>query len=174
VTTHSEVVFRGKRFNIERISATDSRGRQHTREVLRHPGAVVLLPLLDGDRVVMINNFRVSVGRTLLELPAGTVEPNEPHDKTAARELIEETGYRAERIEPFHKFYASPGVMDEQMILYVATGLVEGAPEREAGEEIENRIMTWPEINEAIRKGDIVDGKSLVGLLLYQQIKGIK
>ena len=166
-----ETVYHGKRFNVDRISGIDSHGREHIREVLRHPGAVVLLPLLDDNHVVLIRNFRVAIGKTLLELPAGTVEPNEPHAQTAARELIEETGYRADKIELFHRFYPSPGVMDEQMLLYIAEGLTHGDPAREAGEEIENQIMSWGEIDSAIESGEIVDGKSLVGLLLFQRLR---
>ncbi len=117
----------------------------------------------------MINNYRVSIDRTLLELPAGTREPNEPPEITAGRELIEETGFRAGRIELLTKFYASPGVMDELMWMYVATDLTPGDHARESGEEIENRIMNWSEVRHALADGQIQDAKSLVGLLYYLQ-----
>ncbi len=163
-----ETVYHGKRFNVEKLTGVDERGKSFTREVVRHPGAVVVLPVLDDNHVVMIENYRVAVGATLLELPAGTREPNEPPEVTAERELIEETGYRAGRIERFHSFYASPGIMDEEMILYLATDLTPGEPERESGEEIENRVLTWDEAMQALSSGRIKDAKSIVGLLLYR------
>jgi ADP-ribose pyrophosphatase len=105
-----------------------------------HPGAVVVLPLLDADTIVMIRNFRPSVGATLLELPAGTLEADEPAEACAGRELIEETGYRAGRIEPLVDFYTSPGVLSERMFAFVARELSHVGQQLDEGEEIE----VWP------------------------------
>lgn len=105
---------------------------------------------------------------TLIELPAGTREPHEPPEQTAHRELIEETGYEAARLEPLHEFYLSPGILDERMHLFLATGLREVGANREVGEEIENLVVPWSEALEMVRQGMIQDAKTIVGILSYQ------
>lgn len=161
------VLLEGARFNVQRIMLTGQDGKQYQREVVRHPGAVVLLPILDAEHVVMIHNNRKTVGETLLELPAGTREPDEQAIVTAGRELIEETGYTAGQLELVHEFYSAPGICDELMHLYRATDLVAGDPQREATEEIENRIVSRQEAKALIADGSIRDAKSLVGLYAW-------
>ena len=149
------------------MTITGSDGKLYEREVVRHPGAVVLLPVLSDNRVVMIKNHRPTVNETLLELPAGTREPTEAAEVTAARELIEETGYRAGKLELIHEFFSAPGICDELMHLYRATDLVEGAPRREATETIVNCIATADQIRNWITTGKIRDAKTLVGLYAF-------
>ena len=161
------MLLKGARFNVHRIMLTGDDGQLYQREVVRHPGAVVLLPILDDGRVVMIENTRPTVGETLLELPAGTREPEEEAVVTASRELIEETGYRAGKLELIHEFYSAPGICDELMHLYRATELVAGEPNREATESIVNRIATRDEIRQWIAAGSVRDAKTLVGLYAY-------
>lgn len=161
------MLLKGARFNVHRMTLTDNDGQLYVREVIRHPGAVVLLPILDDGRVVLIENTRPSVGETLLELPAGTREPEEQAIVTASRELIEETGYTAGKLELIHEFYSAPGICDELMHLYRATELVAGDPRREATEVIENRIATKDEITDWIKDGTIRDAKTLVGLYAF-------
>jgi ADP-ribose pyrophosphatase len=138
------------------------------RQVIRHPGSVVIIPMVDEDHVCLIRNFRISVGRTLVELPAGTREPGEAAEETAARELAEETGYRAKSLERLTHFLPAPGILDEQMILYLARGLSEGLPAREAGEEIENLVVPWQEAVAMVKRGEIEDAKTIIGLLLWE------
>ena len=165
---HKEkLVLTGARFNVYEMQLKGDDGKTYVREVIRHPGAVVLLPLIDADRVVMIENNRATVGETLYELPAGTREPKEPADETAKRELIEETGYTAGALTHLHEFYSAPGVSDELMHLYVATELTEGDHQREAVEQITNRIATREEIADWISQGKIRDAKTLVGLYAF-------
>ncbi len=159
------IVFEGIRFNVHEIDVPTADGSPIKRHVARHPGAVVIAPLLDNDRVVLIQNTRATVGKTLMELPAGTREPNEAAEVTAARELIEETGYRAGKLTRALQFYASPGITDELMHLFIAEDLTEGDHAREAGEAIVNRITTWAEIDAMIDRGEFEDGKTLTGLL---------
>jgi ADP-ribose pyrophosphatase len=123
--------------------------------------------LIDENRVCLIRSRRLTVGETLVELPAGTREPNEPPHETARRELAEETGYRAERFEELVSFYPSPGISNERMWLYSAHGLTPGEPKREPNEEIENLVMTWGEALAMVERGEIRDGKTLVALLRY-------
>jgi ADP-ribose pyrophosphatase len=166
-SVNEKVLLQCSRFKVNAIEMTDRNGRQLVREVIRHPGAVVLLPLLDDGRLVMIENYRHTVDETLLELPAGTMEAGEPPELTAARELSEETGYRAAKIEKLHEFYSCPGICDELMHLYIASGLTAGEPDREATEEIENRIVSRYEIAKLIAEGAIRDAKTLVGLYAF-------
>ena len=161
------VLLRGSRFDVHMMHLPGSDGKIYEREVIRHPGAVVLLPLIDRDTVVLIENQRPTVGKTLLELPAGTMEMGEPPESTAVRELAEETGFRAERFTLVHEFYSAPVISDELMYLYVADGLTAGEHDREAVEKIENRIATRSEITEWIRSGKIRDGKTLIGLYAF-------
>ena len=167
----TRVLFRGTRFNIEEVFQQLDDGTLHSRQVVRHPGAVVILPLVADDQVCLIHSFRPAVNKWLLELPAGTLEPNEPPAITAERELIEETGYRAGEVKHVHTFLMSPGILDEKMFFYLARGLQEGDPEREVGEQIENLIYSWAEIDRLLRDGKIEDAKTLVALLWYMRYR---
>jgi len=165
-----EVLYDGRRFRVVQLTQTMPDGSAHLRQVVRHPGAVAILPLLDQERICLVENYRVAVDETLLELPAGTLEPNEPPGETALRELAEETGYRAGRLEHLATFYTSPGILDERMYLFLATELEPGEQALEAGEQIETRICTRAEALQMIREGRIRDGKTLAGLLYYEII----
>lgn len=141
------------------------------RQIVQHPGAVVILPVLADGRVVLIRNFRVSVDEELLELPAGTLEAGEDPQDCAQRELAEETGYRAESWELLTSFFASPGILTERMFLYLATGLAPGDAALEQGEEIETLGVAWETALEMARDGRIHDAKTLVGLLYYASFR---
>jgi ADP-ribose pyrophosphatase len=119
----------------------------------------------------LIYTYRVAIDRWILELPAGTLEPNEPPMVTASRELIEETGYSAATIQHVHSFNMSPGILDERMHFYVASNLTIGAPHREVGEQIANRVYSWSEIDHLIRDGKIEDAKTLVALLWFMRYR---
>src|SRR6186997_1221186 len=131
------------RFRVEEVTQQFPGGKSRTRAIVRHGGAVAIIPMVDADHVCLINNYRVSVDRTLLEIPAGTLEGNHSPLETARRELKEETGYEASSLQQIAWFYLSPGVLDEKMTIFVAEGLTPGNPERELGEEIENRVVPW-------------------------------
>ena len=124
---------------------------------------------MDDGRICFVENFRVSVGRTLVELPAGTLEPGEDPLEAAGRELAEETGFRAARIEPLATFYMSPGVLDERMYLFLATSLTPGRQSLDAGEDLRPLLCTWSETLAMLADGRICDAKSIAGLLYYRQ-----
>ncbi|MGA2619126.1 MAG: NUDIX hydrolase [Thermoguttaceae bacterium] len=166
-----QVLFAGRRFRVEHAVQRMPDGTEHAREVVRHPGAVALVPLLDDGRVCLIENYRVAVAQRLLELPAGTLEPGEDPEHTARRELTEETGYRAGRIERLATFYMSPGILDEKMFLYLATALEPGPMAPDAGEDISVRLVTWDEALAMLRDNCIQDGKSIAGLLYYDAFR---
>lgn len=161
----SELLLHTPRFRVVRESYVDRGGATRTRDIVRHPGAVVIVPLLDDGRVCLIRQYRHSVKETLIELPAGTLEPPEPPLACAQRELIEETGFRATHIEQVHEFFLSPGILDEKMHLFLASGLTAGDPNREAGEEIANALVPLEEAVAMIFRGGIRDAKTIVGLL---------
>src|SRR3954451_17451327 len=167
----SEELLANAKFRVVREKVPSPSGKTKTREIVRHPGACVIVPLLDDGRVCLIRNWRVAVSQTLIELPAGTLEPPEPPQETAKRELIEETGYRAKKIEFLHAFFLSPGILDEKMHLYLATGLTEGETAREEGEEIENWLVPWDQAIAMIFRGEIKDAKTIVGLLWADRLR---
>lgn len=165
-----EVLLSARRFRVVTRVHRTADGRQHAREIVEHPGSVVILPVLEGNRVCLIRNFRIAVDRALFELPAGTLDlPDEDTATAAARELAEETGYRAQSLDHLLSFYVSPGILNERMHLFVATGLSEGPTALEGGEEIERVIVAWDEALAMVRDGRIEDAKSLVGLLYYER-----
>ena len=166
--TNSNILFQGRIFRVEQAVQVTPDGTEHLRQVVRHPGAVVVLPILNDGRICLLRNYRVAVNETLIELPAGTLEPGEEPALTAQRELAEETGYRADRIEHLLTFYMSPGILDERMHLFLAEGLRPGPTALEAGEDIQPLLCSWEEAMELIRRGEIRDSKTLVGLLFYQ------
>lgn len=168
----AEVLLRGSRFDVIAMDLPGRDGQSHRREFIRHPGAVVLLALMDEDTVVMIENERPAVGETLLELPAGTREPDEEVLVTAARELTEETGYRAEDLSVACEFYSAPGLGNELMHLVVAKGLTAGEQQLETTERIETKLMHRDELRELVQACQIRDAKTLIGLqaFLFQKI----
>lgn len=139
------------------------------RDVVLHPGAVVILPLLDDEHVVLLRNYRHAVGQTLWEVPAGTLEPPEPPEEAAVRELIEETGYRAKTWRKLSEFYPSPGILSERMHLFVAEDLTEGTMRPEPDEQLEVHVVPFAQALAWAVDGTIRDGKTLVALLLWNQ-----
>lgn len=167
-----KLLLQASRFKVVEHKLALPNGQTVTREVVVHPGAVTVLPLLEGERVCLIRNFRVAVGKTLIELPAGTIDHEEPPLETAIRELREETGYTATSWHELPPFFMSPGILNERMHLFVAEGLTAGEAAREAGEEIDNLIVPWREAVDMARRGEIQDAKSLVGILTWAQFGG--
>jgi ADP-ribose pyrophosphatase len=163
-----QIVYAGKKVRLER-HRLDTPGGVTFREIVVHPGAVVILPLLDDGRVILIRNYRYAIGQQLLELPAGTLEPGELPMNSAGRELLEETGYLADKLTPLGSFYSSPGVMTEKMICFVATGLTHQGQQLEEGEDIELAPMKFDDALAQIASGDLIDGKTIAALLLYDR-----
>ncbi len=160
------------RFRVEEhVVETAPQQKSVRRQFVIHRGAVAILPLLKDGRVCLIRNHRVAVGKTLIELPAGTLETNEPPRETAIRELQEETGYTATSWRELPAFYMSPGILNERMHLFVAEGLTAGPAAREAGEQIENLLVPWEEAVAMAERGEIEDAKSLVGILLWDRLR---
>lgn len=164
-----EVVLTARRFRVVRIAEAGAAG---TRDVVEHPGSVVVVPLVAPDEVCLVEVVRVAVGATLLELPAGTLDRDEPLAAAAARELAEETGYRAGRITPVGGLWMSPGILRERMHLFVAEDLEPGPQALEPGEQIRTRVVPWAEALAMCRDGRIEDAKTVAALLLCDARRG--
>ncbi len=136
------------------------------REIVRHPGAVVVVPVTDDGRIVLIRNFRISLSEKIYECCAGTLEPGEDPAVCAGRELIEETGYRAATIEPLGWFYTTPGMTDERMHAFIAKGLTHVGQDLEDDESIEVETFPADKVFEMIDRGELRDGKSMTALLV--------
>ena len=169
MTGESKIAYQGSRFSVDVVERTNPDGITRSCEVIRHPGSVALLPLLDDGRICLIRNHRVTVDEALIEVPAGTREPNEAPMATAHRELIEETGYTAGKLSQIASFFPAPGLLDEEMFLFVAENLFEGDAQREPYEEIENLIVPMEEALQMVKDGRIKDAKTIISLLLYSQ-----
>ena len=163
------VIYRGKKIDLALQSVRMSDGTYKDREVVVHRGAVALVPLIDVDYVCLLRNKRYSVGETLIEVPAGTIDAGETADSTAPRELAEETGYRAGKITRIAEWWVSPGVFTERMYLYLCEDLTPGQTEHQPDENLEPMIVRWDEAMSMIHDGRIVDAKTIVALTLCDQ-----
>ena len=154
-------------FSVEHRTYSSPGQETIARDVVVHPGAVVILPILDGHRIVMIRNYRYTIERELWELPAGTIEPEEEPITTARRELEEESGYRAGRIRPLMEFYTSPGILTEQMHAFVATDLTPVGQKLQGGERIVAQPVDAGVVREKLFNGELADGKTIAVLARY-------
>lgn len=161
-TIRSKTVFEGRAFTVtvDEIEEPGGKGKR-TREVVRHGPSSVILALDDAGRVLMVRQYRHAAGLTLWELPAGGVDEGETPAACAKRELIEETGYRARRWKKLVRYFPSPGLLDEDMHVFLATGLQPGASQQEEDESITCKFFTVAEIEQMIRSGRLLDGKTL-------------
>ncbi len=167
-----ETVHVGRRIRVEVNTLTTADGKTIRRDAIRHPGAVVILPILDAEHVVLLRNFRFVIGETLWEAPAGTVEPNEALEVCARRELLEETGYQAAKWRSLGYMYASPGVMDEKLHLFVAEELTPGTARPEPDEQLEPVTVRLDEAIRMCLDGTIRDAKTITSLLLWERLRG--
>lgn len=163
----SKVVFQGRVFGVRRERVIEPGGIEATREIVTHPGSVVVLPVFSDGRILMIRQYRHSVRQYLWELVAGSKDPGESFEKGAHRELNEETGYTARRMRKLLDLFPTPGFVSENMVIFLAEGLKFGKAQPEADEKIELRIFSLHQIEDWIRAGKIRDAKSVAGILYY-------
>jgi ADP-ribose pyrophosphatase len=168
-----EIVHVGRKIRVAVETSTGPNGETIRRDVILHPGAVVILPVLDAEHVVLLRNHRFVVNETLWEVPAGTLEPNEPIEDCARRELIEETGYTADKWTYKGFMYASPGVLDEKLHLFIAEGLTPGIAQPEADEQLEPVTVTRADALRMCFNGEIKDAKTITSLLLWDRLNTI-
>jgi ADP-ribose pyrophosphatase len=171
MSNNQRTLLESRRFTVVEETVAKPDGRIASLQYIRHPGSVAILPLVDNDHVCLIHSRRLTVNKTLIEIPAGTREPNETPLETARRELAEETGYRADQFSELATFYPTPGISDERMWIFVARGLTAGEHAREANEEIENLVVGWSDALKMLEQGEIEDSKTMVALLTYDRIR---
>ena len=163
----AERLLQAVKFEVRAVDITQRDGSTRRREVVVHPGAVIILPVFDDGTIAMIRNERFAVGETLWELPAGTLEAPEPPIECAKRELIEEAGYEAGTIEPLSDFYTCPGICTERMYAFVASDLKHVGQQLEPSEKITVEIVPMKRAVKLIEAGEIRDGKTIATLLHY-------
>ncbi|KAA0216512.1 MAG: NUDIX hydrolase [Leptolyngbya sp. PLA3] len=163
------ILLRDRAYDVAQVTLQFRDGSSRTRGIIRHRGAVIVLPLLDDGRIVLIRNHRWVVGRTLVELPAGGLEVGEEPIVAAARECAEESGFRPQSVEHLGDFYTSPGFSDERMYAFVARELSPVGQHLEIDESIEVCPVSAGEALDMIDRGHIVDAKTIVALLLAER-----
>jgi ADP-ribose pyrophosphatase len=161
-------IYSGKRFDILSVDVPHPKKGFIQRDLISHPGAVVILPFLDEDTLILIRNDRYVVQKTLWELPAGTLEKDEPIELCAARELEEETGYRTEKLEFLFHFFPSPGICNEVLYVFLAKDLTLHAQKLDETETIVPAKVVFSKAIEMIRTGEIIDGKTICALFYFK------
>ncbi|MCL5948556.1 MAG: NUDIX hydrolase [Actinobacteria bacterium] len=164
--------FAGTRISVVHMGITAPGGEKYVREVVKHPGAVVIVPVSANGEVHLLRQYRAPVGENLVEIPAGTRDvPGEPPEQTAHRELKEELGLVADTLTLLGRVYNSPGFCTEETYIYLATGLHQYEAEREGPEEMYMEVLKLP-LDEAIglcTTGAIHDAQTIIGLMLAQR-----
>ncbi|HLZ11982.1 MAG TPA: NUDIX hydrolase [Candidatus Acidoferrum sp.] len=163
----SETLYQGPVFGLRRDELIEPTGLRTKREVITHPGSVVVLPVLPDGRIVMIEQYRHATKQFLLELVAGRMEPGEDPKQAAARELAEETGYKAKKLKVFLDVFPTPGFLEERMFLLLASDCVAGQASPEDDEKIVCTLHEPAKLEQMIHRGKLHDAKSVAGLLYY-------
>jgi ADP-ribose pyrophosphatase len=172
----SKLSYKGKVFSVFTDKVEETGGLVHTRDVIRHNGSVVILAVDESKNpadpdIILIRQYRHAASQFLIELPAGRVDANEATLAAAKREMIEETGYRAKRWTLLTRYFASPGFLGEWMQIYLARDLREGVSAPEPDENIEVFRLTLSEALALVAANKIHDGKTLIGLMLYDSAR---
>jgi ADP-ribose pyrophosphatase len=163
----SKLIYQGRVFGVRRDDVVEPTGVRTTREVITHPGSVVVLPVLPDSRIVLVRQYRHAARQFMWELVAGRMERGETPRRAAAREMIEETGYRAKRFRVFLDVFPTPGFLEERMYILLAEGLTLGEAEPEDDEKITAKAFRRAELEKMIHHGKLRDAKSIAGILYY-------
>jgi len=168
-TIHSEMIFQGKMINLRVDTVQLPDEKVATREIIEHPGAVAIIPITSDNKIIMVRQYRKPVEDFLLEIPAGKLEYNEKTELCARRELEEETGYSAERMEYLFSFYSTPGFSNEIMHLFIAQKLIQGETKPDEDEYLSIECYSLNELLEMIFNGRIKDSKTIIGILAAKE-----
>ena len=164
-----EQVYRGNFLDVRRDVIALPDGSRQTREYIVHPGAVVVVPILDDGRLVMVRQHRYPLGRVILEFPAGKIDPGEDTMRCGLRELAEETGYTARECARAGLLHNAAAYSNEHIEIFFARGLVAGAQNLDAGELIDVELVAPDALDAMAGRGELTDAKSLIGLLWLQR-----
>jgi ADP-ribose pyrophosphatase len=163
----SEMLYQGRVFGVRRDRVVEPGGVEVTRDIVTHNGSVVLVPVFPDGSILLVRQYRHSVGRFLWELVAGRVEVGEAPSRAAKRELEEETGYRARRFQKLMDVFPTPGFVSENMVVFLAEGLTAGAARPEADEKIVAKRFSLARLERMMRTGALRDAKSIAAILYY-------
>lgn len=166
-TLSSQLIYSGRAVRLRVDTVQMPSGRQTTREVVEHSDCVAIVAIDDDDNVLLVNQYRQAIGKELLEIPAGGIDPGEDAETAVRREMREETGFLPRRVERLGGFYSSPGFCTEYLHLYLATDFVSSPLYAEDTEIIKLVRVSTSQILELISSGRICDAKSIAGLLTY-------
>ncbi|MBQ7916022.1 MAG: NUDIX hydrolase [Firmicutes bacterium] len=161
----SELMFNGRILKVYKDEVLLDNGMEVTREVMRHQGAAAVVPITDNGEVILVKQYRYAVGKEMLEIPAGLLEPGEEMAVCAARETEEETGYKPMELIHLYDFFSSPGYCTERIGIFAARQLVPSRQHLDADEDVEVVVMPLEEAIEMIKRGEIVDGKTVAALM---------
>lgn len=172
----AERLYTGRVFNVDADDVEFPDGSTGQLEMIRHPGASAVLPFIDpllapDPRVALIHQFRHAADAFVWEIPAGRLEPNEQPEDCARREMLEETGFTAGAVDHLASVYTTPGFTDEIIHLYTAEVTGQGEHRRERDEFLDVEVVRWSEVGRMVRRGDIIDGKTLCCLFHVQQFR---
>jgi ADP-ribose pyrophosphatase len=167
----TEEIYRGRVFDVT-VATIRENGQTYKREIVHHPGSAVIIPVFDDGTVALVEQYRHPAGRHMLEAPAGTLMPNEPPEVGARRELEEEVGVRAGRLEKLSEFFVSPGFLEEKMWVYLATELSETKQNLDDDEYLKIRRFPLLRAMQMISDGEIEDAKTIIGIMMAAQWLG--
>jgi ADP-ribose pyrophosphatase len=162
----SEPIFKGRAFKIRRDHVKMPDGRQTNFDIVEHPGSVVILPIDEQGNLLLVRQYRHAAGLDLLELPAGTRDGNEPYEECAAREIREETGMAAGKMERISDFYLAPGYSTEFMAVYIATNLTHDPLQADEDEFLQVEKLPVKKAFELAMRSEMPDAKTLAALFL--------
>ena len=165
----SKKVYECSLFSVTEDHASDGKGYEIRRSIVRHTGSAVMMAVDAKKRILLVRQYRLAAGMKMWEFPAGGLDAGENPLQGAKRELAEETGYRARTWKKLAIFYGSPGFVAEKMTIFLATDLIEGEATPMDDERIETRWFTSAEIDRMLRTGKIIDGKTMIGYLTWKR-----
>lgn len=167
VTLKTNPIFKGKIISLQVDEVRLPNGETATREIVRHPGAVAVLALVD-NKMLVVEQYRKPMEKSLVEIPAGKLDPGEDPAEAAIRELEEETGYTAAAVKPICRFYTSPGFADERLYLYVAEGLTRGEAHPDEDEFLDCTAITLEQAEQYVAEGRIADAKTIMAVYAWK------
>lgn len=168
----TEEIYHGRVFDVS-VATIREGGEVYKREIVHHPGSAVIIPVFDDGTVALVEQYRHPAKRFMLEAPAGTLTPDEPPEEGAKRELEEEVGVRAGRLEKLSEFFVSPGFLEEKMWIYLATELLETKQNLDDDEYLKVRRIPLLRAMQMVSDGEIEDAKTIIGVLLTASRLGI-
>ena len=165
----SEIIYTGRIINLEKDELEDLSGNKYIREIVRHPGAVAIVPFINDEEIFLLRQYRYAHNEVIYEIPAGTLEKGEDYETCAHRELQEELGFTASCLKELILLYPSPGVMNEKIMLFKATGLIKSEQNLDFDEDLAVERIKFNDAVQLIKEGKIKDAKTICGLLFLKE-----